>query len=144
LVIVVGPAANPAPVPVHFKLLIAILSPPETKAPEDLTSKVTVDEEPVFALAVTLIAPSVAAIVGVVSGSELGKVRVVAPPKSNLAVLETVAVAVKALPSVTAIALPGNKNKPIIRTPTKQSFFIFLPPFSAPQIWEMRETIFFV
>jgi hypothetical protein len=105
------------------------VSPPETKTPsetpEDLTSKVTVDEEPVFALAVTLIAPSDAAIVALVSGSALGKVRVVATPKSNLAVLETVAVAAKALPSVTAIALPGNKNKPIIRTPTKQSFFIF-------------------
>jgi hypothetical protein len=124
---VVGPATNPVPDPVQLKLEMAIVSEPETKfplePPEDLTSKVTEDEAPVLALAVIFIAPSFAAIDGVVSGSESGKVSVVAP-RVNFAELLTVAVTVKVLLSEAAKALPAIKIKPTAKIVSKLSFFI--------------------
>jgi len=127
LVILVGPATNPIPAPAQLKLEMGIISEPETKSPaeppEDLTSKVTEDKDPVFAFALTLIAPSVAAIDGTVSGSESGKVSVAAP-RVNFAELLTVAVTFKLLLSEAAKALPAIKIKPRAKTVNKLSFFI--------------------
>jgi len=113
---------------------MAIASEPETKSPfegpEDLTSKVTGDEGPVFALAVTVIAPSDAAISGVVSGSEFGKVSVVAE-RVNFALGETVAVTVKLLLSEAARALPAITRKTRVIIEDKLAFtIVFIFPFS--------------
>jgi hypothetical protein len=128
LLILVGPTTNPVPPPVQLKLLMGIVSVPETKAPpeppEDLTSKVTKDAAPVFAFAVTLIAPSFAGIDGTRSGSgSSGKVSVAAP-RVNFAELLTVAVTFKLLLSEAAKALPAIKIKPRAKTVSKLSFFI--------------------
>jgi hypothetical protein len=122
---------------------MAIASEPETKSPfegpEDLTSKVTEDEDPVFALAVTVIAPSDAAIDGVISGSELGKVRVVAEIV-NFALVETVAVTVKLLLSEAARALPAIISKTRLKIENKLAFtIVFIFSFSNIIRWPKKD-----
>jgi len=118
-------------------LLIAIVSEPLVRGPPAWCVRVTLEDEPVLALAVTLTAPSVLVILDVSSGSAFAKLMADAP-SVNFAREPTAAFTVRVFESVAAKAAPEIRTKVIPIVKTKLNFFIFSSPFHSKNYHRLK------
>ena len=114
------PATKPAPLTVQVMLLMAIVSLPLVRSPPDTTVSVMLLPVLVLPLAVMVIAPSVAAMLGVVSGSELGN-DCVEVLSESLAVADTVAETVTLLVAVAAPSVACVAARATAASPSSES-----------------------
>ena len=129
MVLFIVPATNPAPDTVHVMFEIAIVSVPLVRSLPASKVRVTAPEVLVLALAVMVNAPSEAAMLGTVSGSESGKVSVAALTV-RVAVAETVAPMVMFFVAVTALS-GWTMAKVATTTPRSRSFSLIRNPLGA-------------